>query len=166
MMLSAARLRELLNYNPETGVFTHRIGRKGRGTGAGMLAGSIKNSHGRHTVGVDGKNYLSYRLAWFYVNGEWPSGHIDHINGDMTDNRFANLRLATYSENGANARKPSHNTSGFKGVSWNKNAKKWRAVIKKDRKPIHIGYFDTAAEAHAAYIAKAAELFGEFARAA
>jgi hypothetical protein len=165
-MLTADRLRELYNYDPETGIFTHRKSRRGRSTKAGRVAGCSSNSHGRQTVGADGKVYLAYRLAWLYVTGQWPASDVDHINGDKSDNRFSNLRLATVSQNLANAKKPVTNTSGYKGVSWNKNAKKWRSMIKRDGKVTHLGYFETPEAAHAAYMNKAREFFGEFARAA
>lgn len=162
-MLTAARLRERMIYDPETGIFIHRVGCKG--TAAGTIAGACMQN-GRRLIGIDRCRYLSYRLAWLYMTGEWPASDIDHINGAHDDDRFANLREATKSQNLANAKRPCTNTSGFKGVSWNKNAKKWRSLIKRDRKVTHIGYFATAEEAHAAYVAKATELFGDFARAA
>ena len=166
MTPTVERLREVLNYDPLTGIFTHRIGRKGRGTRAGAIAGRIRAYDGYCRIGLDGERYFAHRLAWLYVTGKWPSSDIDHISGEKADNRFANLRLATGSENLANAPRPRHNTTGLKGVNWHGKAGRWRATIKKDRKPIHIGYFDSAIEAHAAYVAKAKELFGEFARAA
>lgn len=166
MKITAKRLRELLNYDPLTGVFTFRLARKGRFAKVGEIAGRIRPDDGGRRLGLDGGRYWGNQIAWLYVTGEWPSLAVDHINGDRSDDRFANLRLATGSENLANARRPRHNTSGLKGANWHAKAGKWRATIKKDRTPIHIGYFATAAEAHAAYMAKAKELFGEFARAA
>lgn len=166
MTITAARLRELFNYDPETGIFTHRVGRKGGGTRAGDVAGRIRPHDGRRRIGVDYGRFFAYQLAWLYVTGEWPNSTIDHKNGIQSDDRFSNLRLCTNSENMANARRPSRNTSGFKGVSWHAARGKWRATIKKDRVSIHIGHFDSPIEAHEAYIAKANELFGAFARAA
>lgn len=166
MSVTASRVRELFHYDPETGIFTHRIGRKGNGTKAGEVAGRIRPHDGRRRIGVDYGRYFAYQLAWLYVTGEWPPSTIDHINGIQSDDRIVNLRLCTGSQNLANARRPDHNTSGYKGVSWHRVRGKWRATIKKNRKAIHIGHFDTAFEAHSAYIAKAKELFGEFARAA
>lgn len=164
--ITAERLRELLHYDPDTGVFTNLVARKGRFAKVGEPAGRIRGHDGRCRIGVDGGRYFANQLAWLYMKGEWANSRIDHINGDQADDRFENLRTATHSENLANARRPRHNVSGFKGVSWHKSAGRWRATIKKDRKPMHLGYFDTASEAHAAYMAKANELFGEFARAA
>jgi hypothetical protein len=96
------------------------------------------------------------------VTGEWPTGLIDHQNGDGTDNRWANLRLATSSLNAANSRRRSDNTSGFKGVSRCRGAR-WRASIQLNGKFKHLGHFDTPEEAHAVYCAAAANYFGEFA---
>lgn len=164
MRITAVRLRELLHYDPETGVFTHRVGRKGRGTRAGDVAGRIRKQDGYRRIGLDHGRYVASRLAWLYMTGEWPAAEIDHINCVRSDDRFINLRPATRDENARNTRRPSSNTSGLKGVSW--RGGKWRATIKKDRKPIHIGFFASPEAAHAAYVAKAQELFGEFARAA
>ena len=91
---------------------------------------------------------------------------VDHINMDGLDNRRANLRLATPSQNRCNAPKLRNNTSGYKGVSWNPVAKKWAANISFNRKPRTLGYFDTPEEAHAAYCRASAELHGEFSRVA
>jgi hypothetical protein len=87
---------------------------------------------------------------------------VDHKNRDTLDNRRSNLRIATASQNIANQKKPRHNKSGFKGVYW--RCGKWRAQIKKDRRRFDLGGFDSAVEAHNAYIKAATELHGEFAR--
>lgn len=166
MRITAARVRELLHYDPATGIFTHRIARRGLRYRIGEIAGRISEEDGGRRIGLEGRRYWGNQIAWLYVTGEWPSSDVDHINGMRSDDRFANLRIATRSENLANARRPKHNTSGLKGANWHAKAGKWRATIKKNRIPIHIGYFDSAAEAHSAYLAKAKELFGEFARAA
>jgi HNH endonuclease/AP2 domain len=91
---------------------------------------------------------------------------VDHINGVRHDNRPSNLRPATQSENLANTRLRSNNTSGLKGASFHKQAGRWRAAIRIDGRQRHLGLFDTPEEAHAAYVRAARELFGEFARAA
>lgn len=88
----------------------------------------------------------------------------DHRNGDGLDNRRANLRAATPGENGQNCRKRSHNTSGFKGVTWHKHRRKWLAQIKSgDGKNRFLGYFLSADEAARAYDAAARDLHGPFA---
>lgn len=160
MAVELARLKELLQYDPETGVFTWK-----RRRGAKRATAGCYNRLGYRLIGVDYDLHMAHRLAWLYVHGEWPPSHIDHINGDPSDNRIANLRLATQSQNGANARLRSDNTSGYKGAYWFKPVKRWMSSICKDGKQVHLGYFDTAEQAHAAYMNAAKEMFGEFARA-
>ena len=89
---------------------------------------------------------------------------IDHINHNGLDNRRENLRICTNAENNRHRRKPKNNTSGYKGVCWDKSKKKWRARIEKDNKNIHIGYYNILEEAARAYDAKAKELFGKYAQ--
>jgi len=105
-------------------------------------------------------NRANIRLHTFLTG--WPL--VDHINGDGLDNRRVNLRPATGSQNGANISPPSHNTSGYKGVALYKRTGRWRACITVDRKHIHLGYYDTAEEAVAAYDAAAINAWGEYAR--
>ena len=91
---------------------------------------------------------------------------VDHINHDTVDNRKSELRLCTHSQNSHNQGRNSKNTSGYKGVHWYKRDKKWQAQIKLNGKKIHLGYFSTPEEAHAAYCKAALELHGEFAKVA
>lgn len=95
-----------------------------------------------------------------------PASHVDHASGDGLDNRLENLREATPTLNGANMRKPAHNTSGFKGVGYHKQTGKWRAYIKVNQRNIHLGLHETPESAHAAYAAAAEQHFGAFARTA
>lgn len=88
----------------------------------------------------------------------------DHENCNTLDNRRRNLRIATNSQNGANRERLSNNTSGYKGVSWDKRRRKWHAYIYFNKKQIHLGFFDTAEQAYEAYCAAAIRLHGEFAR--
>lgn len=93
-----------------------------------------------------------------------PAGtEVDHINGNKLDNRRANLRLATHAENARNRGAPRSNTSGFKGVSWNRRDNRWQAHIRTDGKLRSLGYFNSAGEAHAAYCEAADALHGAFA---
>jgi hypothetical protein len=102
------------------------------------------------------------------MTGEWPSSLfvIDHINRDTTDNRWVNLRLATISENGANAKMRCDNKSGFKGVSWGADRGKWGAYIQVNSKSIGLGRYDILEDAVEAYKAASEKYFGEFAVAA
>ena len=163
-MLTAARLRELLSYDPDTGVFRWRVSRPGT-RGIGSIAGA-SDGQGYHQIGIDGRIYRDHRLAWLYMTGEWPADDVDHINRDRGDCRFANLREATRSQNNANAKRPSDNTSGYKGVSFDKRRGRWHAYISHGGRRKNLGMFDTAVAAYEARLAAAARLHGEFARAA
>jgi hypothetical protein len=161
--LTAERLRELLHYDPGTGEFTWLVSTSNR-VRAGETAGTTDGRY--RQIKIDGRIYRSHQLAWLYVTGKWSSGHLDHINGDPSDNRLTNLRPATSSQNGANSRKGVNNKSGFKGVSWHAQNQRWRARIMVGRRQIFLGLFADPAAAHTAYITAAKEYFGEYARAA
>jgi hypothetical protein len=160
--ITAERLRELLHYDPETGVFTW-LKRAARRVRVGDVAGCVAQS-GYRLLKADGRLYRSHRLAWLWMTGEWPPCEIDHINGDKPDNRWANLRLATRSQNQANQGRTVTNTSGYKGVSWNAKSRKWRAQIRVNGRDSDLGYFASAADAHEAYVVAAKHHFGSFAR--
>ena len=106
--LTAEDVRRELNYDPETGEFTRKT--SFFKTRIGERAGSISKSTGYVVIAVCGAQYLAHRLAWLYVYGCWPSLHIDHINGEKTDNRIANLREATNGENMQNQRRARSNS--------------------------------------------------------
>ncbi len=157
--LTAERLRAVLRYDMDTGEFAWRVA---QGSAVpGRRAGTI-NGKGYRLIRIDGVVYSAHRLAWLYVRGEWPVRHIDHIDCNKLNSAFSNLREATNSQNMANAPLRCDNTSGFKGVTRRSHAKSWEARVGGT----HIGFFKTATEAHAAYVAKARELYGEFARVA
>ena len=99
--LTVERLRELLSYDPATGKFLWRVGRQCMRAGA--VAGATE-VQGYRVIKIDGKIYKAHRLAWLYVTGEWPPEEIDHKNTDPQDNVWSNLRLATHSQNQANAK--------------------------------------------------------------
>ena len=162
MMLSCERPREVLNYDPETGAFTWKVS-TARCVKIGDLAGVI-NDRGYQLIRIDHHLHRAHRLAWLYMTGEWPSAEVDHINGIKSDNRFSNLREASRSQNMRNTRTRSDSVSGFKGVTWTKEINRWRAQIRINGGLKHIGYFDAAEDAFAAYILAAEELHGEFAR--
>ncbi len=113
--LTADRLRTLLSYNPETGVFTRNIRTSNR-INVGDVAGSATEG-GYWAIKIDGKSIKSHRLAWLYTYGCWPTNEIDHINGDPADNRIENLRDVSHEHNTQNTRRPRiDNASGFLGV--------------------------------------------------
>lgn len=147
--LTAERLRQLLSYDPETGVFRRRVTQTNRNK-VGDVAGT-PNDKGYLLIMVDGRRYLAHRLAWFYVYGEWPAGEIDHINRQRSDNRIANLRDATRSLNTQNTGMFSSNTSGKKGVSFHRASGKWQARIGLDGRLIHLGVHATKELAALAY---------------
>jgi len=153
--LTAERLRELLTYDPETGVFTRRVSR--RGCSAGEVAGCL-HSVGYFYVGVDRVKYPVHRLAWLYMTGSWPREEVDHINGVRSDNRWANLRAATKSQNMQNQRKSRGGTSKYLGVCRAHWGGKWLARIVANGKQKNIGIFQTEEEAHQAYVAAKREL--------
>ena len=130
---------------------------KGVKVKAGDRAGSLSGTGYIH-VEVDLHTYMGHRLAWFYVHGEWPREHIDHINGESSDNRIANLREATRFQNHQNRKKAISNTSGYTGVTWNKQRSKWTAQISVNKQQIHLGYFAEVEDAAAARVKAKAEL--------
>lgn len=150
--ITAQRLREVLHYDPETGIFTWKIAPRSKPEFIGTAAGS-NHGEGYKIVKIAQRTYLAHRLAWLYVHGVWPSFNIDHRNGNRADNRIANLRDASQSINLQNQRGPrSHNKTGFLGVKPARNGR-FAAQIVLNGKPVHLGIFKTAEEAHAVYVA-------------
>lgn len=154
------RLLKALDYNPETGVFTRKLSGRGYRISDKIVGYVRKDLYVQ--ICVDYKLYLGHRLAWFYMTGEWPPETVDHINGDKSDNAWANLRLASLTQNNFNVGKPKTNSSGYKGVSFGKDGR-YRANISINNKTVYLGNFSTAEEAYACYCRKAVELHGEFA---
>lgn len=147
--VSQKRLRELLDYDNVSGIFTWRVTKSNKKSGE--VAGSI-NRWGYIVIGIDRQIYNAHRLVWLYAHGELPSGHVDHINGIKTDNRIVNLRHVSCSENQHNqTRLSANNRSGFKGVSFYKPNGKWRAQIGLRGKRLYLGQYNTAEEAYSAY---------------
>jgi hypothetical protein len=161
-LISHAELLRALDYSPETGVFTWKIQASTRAL-VGSVAGSAYGDY--WSVRYLSVNYLAHRLAWFYVNGEWPPSDLDHRDTDKRNNRISNLREADDSLNGANKRLAANNTSGAKGVRRRAN-NRWRASLEHGGKFISLGTYGSREEASAAYLAGAQKIFGDFARAA
>lgn len=158
------RIQELLSYEPETGILRWKIKRHGTAD-VGSQAGSI-NCKGYRCIKIDGKLYQAHRVGWALAHACWPTGSIDHKDRNRDNNRLDNLRAATNSQNSANSKRPIHNTSGLKGVTWHKQRQKWASQIRKNGKNMHLGLFETPEAAHEAYKQAANDNFGEFARTA
>lgn len=137
-ILTQRKLKELLRYNPDIGLFTRRTSLQG--VQAGDIAG-CKNPNGYIRIVISYKKYYAHRLAWFYVYGVWPKDQIDHINHNRADNRLVNLREATNQENSMNRGIERRNKSGITGVVWSKDRSKWQAQIITKGKIIHLGRF-------------------------
>jgi hypothetical protein len=152
--LAHDRLKALLSYDAETGRFVRRV----RRTNALKSAGSAR-SDGYVSIYVDGRAYKAHRLAWFYAYGAWPAQQLDHINGQRSDNRLANLREATHSLNLQNRIKPYANnrSSGLLGVYWHRS-QRWQARIQVNGKARSLGFHATKEAAHRAYLAAKAKL--------
>ena len=160
--LTAERLREVLSYDPETGVFVwlKRTSRMSRIT-VGEIAGCEHKSSGYIVIWVDGRAYQAQVLAWLHVYGEWPKDLVDHRDRSKANNRIGNLREASNSQNKANGGAYAKSSGLMKGVS--PSGGRFRAQIVKDYRREHLGYFDTEELAHAAYLKRSEELHGEFA---
>lgn len=163
-MLTHSRLKEILNYNPETGVFTWKVRLAPRGP-VGAIAGAYSAAgRGRLEIRIGGKLYLGHRLAWFYVYGDMPSGMLDHVDGNPSNNRIDNLRQATIQQNNQNRAKRDGLTSEWKGVSWSTQYGKWMVQVTKDRKHVHRSVHDDERDAAETYIFASLDHFGEYGR--
>lgn len=159
-MLTYTRLKELLNYDPDTGVFIWIKPTSNR-VKINSVAGTF-DTYGYLVIRIDSILYKAHRLAWLYAFEEYPENQIDHINGIKSDNRLDNLRDATSSQNMFNKPVNSANTTGYKGVNYRASMSKYRASIGYKGRVLHLGYFITAEEAHEAYKLKSIELYKEF----
>lgn len=159
---TADEVWDVLDYQSQTGrfrwrrplTFHHQIGDD---------AGS-KTRRGYIVIMLWGVSYPASHLAWLMHTGEWPAGMLDHEDLNKGNNRFANLRAATKAQNNANVGLRKDNTSGIKGVSFHRTKKRWCASISHEGRQIHLGYFQDAGSASAAYASAARSLKGEFAR--
>lgn len=159
---SKAEINALLLYNPDTGIFTWKVSPNSN-VPAGRVAGT-KRGAGYWAIRMNGGAYQAHRLAWVVMTGEPPSHDIDHINGIRDDNRWANLRSATMSQNCANSTKQRNNCTGYKGVSTlTHSPNRWQAQIHINGKNNYLGIFTSPELAHEAYMKAAREAHGEFA---
>lgn len=158
--LTAERLRELLHYDQETGLFTWRIPRKGTG-GVGSVAGRINPGNGYIDICIDYKRHLGHRLAWLYMTGEWPQNDVDHRDRVRANNAWSNLREATRAQNLANASKHKNGAMPFKGIQ--RNGKGWQATIMVRGVRKCLGTYATPEKAAEAYRHAALTINGEFA---
>jgi len=153
--IDQATIKENLNYDPDTGVFTRRIA-KSNSVKIGNVAGCI-GSNGYITLRLNNVLYLAHRLAFIYVHGDDTGlNYIDHIDGNPSNNKITNLRSGTQSENMQNRKKCQINnkSSGLLGVCFHNGTNKFMAEIKANEKKIYLGLFNTPEEAHQAYLNK------------
>lgn len=143
-LINRERLVSMLNYDPDSGVFTWLVD-SGKNKTKGRVAGCTR-SDGYIFIGVDGTQFRAHRLAWFYFYGVWPR-QIDHIDGCRNNNRLSNLREVSASQNNRNRGISDNNSSGVVGVYWFKRTGMWRAQIKSGGKNIHLGYFKSIEDA-------------------
>jgi hypothetical protein len=176
-LMTLEQARTLFKFDPETGKFYFRARpladftatkhhtrqwnfKRWNTNYSGAETFKMKHSEGYLRGRVYGKFYLAHRVAWLLTYGTWPDDDIDHINGDRSDNRIANLRVATRSENMKNAKMRVNNTSGVVGVSWHKAARKWHAEIKSNGRKFSLGLFRDLE--HAAIARRAAQICLDF----
>lgn len=152
-------LATVISYDASTGDFWWLKKKRGRLTT--RPAGTVRGD-GYRMVNIDGSIVYQHRLAWLFSHGAWPDVEIDHIDGNPSNNRIENLRLAVRHENAKNAGRHSNNTSGFKGVDFRKSDGKWRARIRIKGKRINLGLFNDPLEAFNAYKKAADDLHGDF----
>lgn len=149
--MNQKRLKQLLNYAPDTGIFIW-LTRRG-GARAGCVA-----SNGYRKIGIDGAEYYAHRVAWVYVHGTFPAHDIDHIDGNRDNNKLCNLRAAKRAENQQNRGVHPKNTSGFAGVYYERRTNKWRAQITVNYTQKRLGRFNTPEAAYEAYLTAKASL--------
>lgn len=158
-MLTHQEITQLLSYNEVTGDLRWKIDRTG-GVKAGDMAGYVNNS-GYRMVKIQGELFSAHRIAWFIKHGFWP-GELDHKDRNKLNNSLSNLRLCSKSENQINRGRPKNNSSGAKGVVWNKRARKWQAQAGLNGKRYYLGLFIEQREAQEAYNKFCIENHGEF----
>jgi len=162
MTLTHADLKRILNYDPETGVFTWKQP-SATWLKIGDVAGGV-STRGYIRIQLGGKKYRCHRLAFLYMTGSFPKGLVDHINRNTGDNRWCNLREVDSSQNQYNKSIQRNNTSGTTGVSWHAVNKKWVAKIRVENRTIYLGTFNTLKEAKDARNSAAKKYHKHYAR--
>lgn len=158
--LTADFVREVLLYDPETGIFTWRV-RVSQNTRVGKVAGYKRPGiHGYFVITIKNKVRLAHRVAWIYMTGDYPQHMIDHVDLDKTNNKWENLREATHAQNNCNGRPRAK--SGVKGVQ--QRGEKWIAGITVSSRRKYLGIFGKKEDAAAAYAAAAKKYHGAFSR--
>lgn len=161
--LTQAQIHELLEYNSITGEFFWKVSVSNRKP-AGSATGKPRKGNKYSTIMINGINYMAHRIAWLHYYGHWPTQFVDHKDGVKSNNAITNLREASNSQNKCNMGKRTDNSTGFKGVYFNKLNSNYRAGICINGQKISLGSFSTPEEAHAAYCKAALELHGTFSR--
>lgn len=162
--ISQEELKEVLDYNPDTGVFRWKIYRASNAK-VGDVAGCIHKVNGYHEIGYNYQVYKAHRLAWIYAYGSIPEYiQIDHIDGNRANNRISNLRPCSNAENQKNRKIGKDNTSGYKGVSWNTRLGKWVVNVGLNNKRIYLGGYVDKAEAITVHKTFCEEHHGKFYR--
>lgn len=156
--VTAEQLKQLLHYDAPTGVFRWRVSRKNESILPWSVAGSL-DGRGYVQIRICGRRQKAHRLAWLYMTGEDPADEVDHVDGVRSNNAWFNLRPASHKQNAENIKLRNDNTSGFRGVCFDKRRGQWMSKVEHHRKQYNLGYFDTAEQAADAARAKRAELF-------
>lgn len=160
--ITQERLRSLLHYSPETGVFTRLRSR--RGDAVGKVTGCVDKATGYVKIHIEGFLYLAHRLAWIYMHGDCEGMMVDHINMDRADNRIENLRLVNNSQNMHNRLATKASKTGYKGVYITPSTGRFTTKIKIGKKPVSLGTYATPELAYEAYKKAAAELLPDYCR--
>lgn len=160
--LTADYVRSILDYDPGTGVLTYKIAPFSHSQRLGKPAG-WRRPDGRINIALKGVDYRAHRLIWLMMTGQWPPEEIDHIDMDPSNNRWANLRLASSSQNMSHRGPQNNNKSGYPGVFFHTKTGRWWAYIKQNGQRQHLGVFATFEEALTVRMAREKKLFGAFA---
>lgn len=142
--LTQERLKELLNYDPESGNFVWKVALGSRAKKGAIAGGRVTGRNGprsRIVIRIFGEGYYAHRLAFFWMLGQWPIDQVDHIDGNTLNNAWVNLREVTCLENAQNQKIGERNFSGVLGVYWDFDLQKYRAQIKVNKKSVHLGVF-------------------------